>query len=103
MQVRFARVLAWLIFLVPVIRASGYFPTDQIITWATNLTNADRAASLAYRFRNDDALVLQTMKRPIFGWGGAARGFVYDEDGKSRTVVDGFWIIAFNERGFAGY
>ncbi len=103
MQVRFARVLAWLIFLVPVIRASGYFPTDQIITWATNLTNADRAASLAYRFRNDDALVLQTMKRPIFGWGGAARGFVSDEDGKSRTVVDGFWIIAFNERGFAGY
>lgn len=103
LQVRFARVLALLIFLVPVIRASGYFPTDQIITWATNLTNADRAASLAYRFRNDDALVLQTMKRPIFGWGGAARGFVYDADGKSRTVVDGFWIIAFNERGFAGY
>jgi hypothetical protein len=103
LQVRFARVLALLIFLVPVIRASGYFPTDQIITWATNLTNADRAASLAYRFRNDDALVLRTMNRPYFGWGGYARGFVYDDNGKSSTVVDGFWIISFNERGFIGY
>jgi hypothetical protein len=102
-QVRFSRVLAVLIFLVPVIRASGYFPTDQIITWATNLSNADRAASLAYRFRNDDTLVGRTMERPIFGWGGYGRGHVFDDEGKSLTVVDGFWIIAFNERGFAGY
>lgn len=102
-QARVARVLVVLLLLVPLIRASGYFPSDRIITWATNLTNAERADSLAYRFRNDEELVERTMERPWFGWGGAARGFVYNPDGTTNTVVDGFWIIIFNARGFIGY
>lgn len=102
-QARVARVLVWLVLLVPVVRASGYFPADRIITWATNLTNAERADSLAYRFRNDGELVERTMERPWFGWGGESRGFVYNADGTTNTVVDGFWIIIFNARGFIGY
>ncbi len=103
LQIYLAAFLGVLVILMPLIHLSGAFPSEEIIDYAKRLTNDERAASLAYRFKNDDDLVRQTLQRPYFGWGGFSRGWVYNDDGTSWTVVDGAWIIALNDRGILGY
>lgn len=103
LQLYLAGALGGLVILMPLVHLSGAFPSEEIIDYATRLTNEERAASLAYRFKNDDDLVRQTLQRPYFGWGGFSRGWIYNDDGTSWTVVDGAWIIALNDRGIIGY
>jgi hypothetical protein len=62
----------------------------------------DRAGSLEFRLINEDFFIAKTLQRPIFGWGGWGRNFVYGEDGRALTVIDQLTIIAFSANGYVG-
>jgi hypothetical protein len=64
--------------------------------------NVERAQSLDYRLSNEQSVVAQTLRQPIFGWGRWGRAYpILPETGKP-VVVDSFWIIAFGEAGWFG-
>jgi hypothetical protein len=57
----------------------------------------DRASSLNFRFRNEEALLERAMEKPLFGWGGYGRAR-YDD-----STTDGYWIITVGNRGLVGF
>ena len=99
-----ARVMVAIVALViayPALRASQKLPTADIIALFERVS-AERAASLAFRFENEDALIARAMERPIFGWGGFGRGRVWAEWGGDVSVTDGYWIIVLGSSGLIG-
>jgi hypothetical protein len=99
-QLRFAAVLAAIIVLYPASRITGVFPTDKLVDLAATKSQ-DRAGSLNYRFNTEDIFLERTLQRPVFGWGGWARGHVWDENGRLLSILDGAWL-AILQRGFWG-
>jgi hypothetical protein len=98
-----ARILALFSLCFPLIRYNGWFPTEDVLRWATDLDPL-RAESLAFRFRNEENLLAEASRKYWYGWGGWGRGRIYDEvTGKNLTVVDGFWIIVLSGRGLVGF
>lgn len=75
---------------------------QDLIAFVERNIDEDRAASLAYRLKNEDVLVEKALRRPLVGWGGWGRARVYDADGRDVSVTDGLWVITFGERGFLG-
>lgn len=90
-----------LVAAYPSMRIAGSFPTYKLVEWARS-ASAERAQSLQFRFDNEDVLLVRSMQRPMWGWGGYGRSRVYDEDGIDTTIADGLWIIWFGASGFAG-
>jgi hypothetical protein len=84
------------------LRASGLFPTGALVAQVAGLNEA-RADSLAFRFENEDALLERAEQRPLFGWGLYGRPRIYDEEGRSQTVTDGWWIIQYGTNGTVGF
>jgi len=99
-QIRVAAVLAVLIALYPVLRATGSFPTQKLVDLSA-MKSQDRAASLTYRFNQEDAFLEKAKERPIFGWGGWARGHIWNEQGQRLSVLDGAWL-GMLQRGAVG-
>jgi hypothetical protein len=66
------------------------------------LFGPDRAGSLEFRLVNEDLFIAKALQRPIFGWGGWGRNFIYDASGTSLTVIDQLTMIAFSSYGFVG-
>jgi hypothetical protein len=99
-QLRFAAVVAVLIVVYPVTRITGVFPTDKLVDLAATKSQ-DRAGSLKFRFNTEDIFLERTLQRPVFGWGGWARGHVWDENGRLLSILDGAWL-AMLQRGFWG-
>ena len=98
-QLKFARLLAVLALLYPVVQAADILPKEQVIDVFMHVA-PERAESLAFRIRNEGELVKKALERPWFGWGGYGRPLLWDtEMGKSISVTDGFWIIALGARG----
>jgi len=62
----------------------------------------ERAYSLEFRLINEDFFIAKTLQRPLFGWGGWGRNFVYDETGRVVTIIDQLTIIAFSSNGYVG-
>lgn len=91
-QMRIARVLALIVVLYPLLRATGVFPVQQISDYAARYSQ-DRAGSLQFRFDNEDKLLAKALERPVFGWGGWGRGRVFNEEGRDTSVTDGLWVI----------
>ena len=83
------------------LRASGIVTGESLVAAAEKSFGEERAASLAYRVANENALAARAMEQPWFGWGtwGAAR--VQDDDGKDR-VTDSLWIIQIGNAGIVG-
>ena len=99
---RMALVLVAFVAIYPALRMTEIFPVERLVAVAASF-DEQRAASLNYRFENEDALLERWRERPFFGWGGYSRNWVYDPDtGRSRTVPDGAWIIQVSSRGLAG-
>ncbi len=95
--------LGVVVLTYPVTRALGIFPTDTLVSLASDI-DATRAASLGYRFYNEDLLLDHALERPILGWGGWNRNRVFDErTGKDLSTTDGYWIIIFGKEGLAGF
>ncbi|MBF0119513.1 MAG: O-antigen ligase domain-containing protein [Desulfobacterales bacterium] len=95
-----------LLFSLPV----GYLATRSTELWsgqnlvdliAHNLSE-DRAASIEFRFTNENMLSKKALQQPIFGWGGWGRARVYDAEGNDISVTDGLWIIIFGNYGLLG-
>lgn len=98
-----AVLMAVLVVTYPLLRTLDVVPTDWLVETAQRFS-ADRAQSLEFRFDNEDALLGHAMERPLFGWGGWGRSFLYDSvTGKVTTVTDGLWVIAMGASGFMGY
>jgi len=82
--------------------ATGTFPNKPIVESLSQVFNADRVASLAFRFDNEEILGEKARQRMLFGWGGFGRNRIVDEEGKDVAVTDSLWIIAFGINGVFG-
>ena len=101
-QLFVAVALASLIVLYPLLRLTGVFPVTQILETAGAI-QTDRADSLGFRFANEDALLARARQRILFGWGEYNRNLVHDADGRTRSVLDGYWIIRLGANGIVGF
>ncbi len=101
-QMRIAFLLASFVFLYPMLRAWDLLPTDAILETSRSLVGADRTESLEFRFRNENILLERARQRFLFGWGMAARNFVFDRWGKP-AVADGYWVIQLGIIGVVGF
>jgi hypothetical protein len=101
-QVRIAAGLALVAVLFPLLRGADLVPVEAMLAQAERVS-VERAASLAFRFGNEDLLLEHANAKPWFGWGGWGRNRIYDDMGKDVAVTDGRWIIVIGSFGWAGY
>ena len=90
------------ILLYPMLRGAGLIPVEAITEFSRSI-DAERAGSLVYRLVNEDILLSRAEEKPLFGWGGWARGRVFNERGQDISVTDGLWVIVIGENGWLGY
>jgi hypothetical protein len=103
LQLRIAVGLVALALLYPTLRATDLFPTRALVELAQSV-DEERAASLKFRFDNEDILLSRAWERFLMGWGRFGRSRVYDEDsGRDLSVTDGRWIITMGQFGFVGF
>jgi hypothetical protein len=103
LQLRVAALLAALVMFYPMLRAYDWFPTDTLLDMARSISD-DRAGSLAFRFNNEDMTLHRALERPIFGWGGFDRIFIFDEEsGDELSTLDGAWLITYSSSGLLGF
>lgn len=100
MKVAIGAVL--LLLLVPMLRQTDSLPLDRIVEMADSISS-ERAASLSYRLRHEDAILDRASEKPFAGWGVWARWRIYSSTGEDLSTVDGLWINIFAERGWLGY
>jgi hypothetical protein len=93
--------VAAVVITFPVTRFTDVFPTDEIVALAARVSE-ERAASLQFRFDNEDLLLHRAMERPAFGWGTWGRNRVYSAWGDDVAVTDGQWIIVLGVFGVVG-
>ncbi|SFL72124.1 hypothetical protein [Shimia aestuarii] len=102
-QLRIAAALALIACLYPAFKAAGLVPTDFILAQA-EAVSPERAASLAFRFQNEDILAARAFERPFFGWGIWGRNHLHDPvTGQITSVSDGYWVIVLGVWGAVGY
>lgn len=102
LQMIVAVAFAFIAIAYPIMRSQDLFPTKALLDMA-ELIGTERAASLKYRFDNEDMLLNRALERPLLGWGRYGRSRVYDSEGRDMSVTDGRWIITFGEGGFVGF
>ncbi|MEL7226097.1 MAG: hypothetical protein AAGL17_14935 [Cyanobacteria bacterium J06576_12] len=101
-QIRAIWTVTFIFLVFPALRQAELIPTERFLSLVENVSE-ERAASLAFRFQNEDDLLARAANRPFFGWGGWGRWRVIDERGVDTTVADGLWIIILGSRGWIGY
>ena len=102
-QLLFAAIIAGSILVYPMLRGTGLVPVQTLLSWSSAISE-ERAASLAYRFRNEDILLAHANEKPLAGWGGYGRNRVRDaETGRDISTTDGMWIITIGTWGWVGY
>jgi hypothetical protein len=98
-----AVLLGALVMLYPILRAYDLFPTKMLVSWARAISE-DRAGSIAFRFFNEDIALKRAFERPIFGWGGFDRIFVFNKQtGEELSTLDGAWLITYCASGLLGF
>lgn len=103
LQLRVAALIAGLVMFYPMLRAYDWFPTNKLLEIANSISS-DRAGSLAFRFNNEDITLRRALERPIFGWGGFDRIFIFDEEsGDELSTLDGAWLISYSSSGLLGF
>lgn len=102
-QVLIAAALAGAVLLYPILRGAQIVPVDDILSFAESIS-AERAASLEFRLRNEDALSERAAEKPWGGWGSWGRNLIFDpETGQEASIVDGAWILLIGTYGWLGY
>src|SRR5262249_29886497 len=102
-QARVLAIVALIVITYPVSRALDWFPTKTLVE-LSDLFSEDRAASLEFRFQNEDLLVARARERIWFGWGSWGRNNDVPADTPiGRPVTDGYWIIALGQEGVVGF
>jgi hypothetical protein len=102
LQLGAAVVLVTLALAFPLLRTADLFPTAALVNVSSEFSQ-ERADSLDFRFRNEQALLERANEKFWFGWGRYGRSRVYDECGSDRSVTDGYWIIMLGNFGFIGF
>ncbi len=103
MQIRIAVILALLALSYPAAKGVDIVPEGYVLGIAGSY-EAERAASLAYRFHNESILLERASEKPLFGWGLWGRNHVLSTDnGEIMTVTDGRWIILIGVFGWLGF
>jgi hypothetical protein len=103
LQVLIAVAFAGMVLTYPMLRGAGLVPTDTIHALALSVSE-DRAASLKFRFDNEDTLLARANEKPLAGWGTWGRNRIYDPDtGRDLSVTDGIWVITIGSYGWFGY
>jgi len=90
-QARVAALIALLIVSYIALRMSGLFPAEDFVALIARI-NPGRSLSLGFRMWNEEMFIEKLSQRPLFGWGGWARGHIYDDFGRNISVLDGAWI-----------
>jgi hypothetical protein len=83
------------------LRATSEWSGSRLVEIAS-LISKERANSLEFRMKTENALAYKAMEQPWLGWGGWSRSHVYNEYGRDMTLVDGLWIILLGEYGIVG-
>ncbi len=102
MQLFLAAVVSGIVLTYPLVRGSGFVPTQGIYQLASKI-DTRRADSLLYRFDNEDELLAHANRKPIAGWGTWGRNRVFNERGGDIAATDGYWIIIVGVYGWLGY
>lgn len=98
-----AVTISLLVGLFPFLRSMDLVPTTATTNFLAQY-NPARAASLQFRFDNEDLLLAKANERPLFGWGGWGRSRAFDPlTGQDVSVTDGAWILIFGPYGWLGY
>ena len=102
-QLHAACAMAFLALAYPILKGADLVPVDTMLTLANDI-DPDRAASLRFRFDNEDILLDRAYERPVFGWGSWGRNHLLDPvTGAIVTVTDGRWIIVIGVFGWLGF
>ena len=103
LQLGVAALLALVVVLYPLLRGLHLIPLEAILDYARSFSS-ERAASLAFRISNEEALLTRAAERPWFGWGGYGRALIRDPvSGSIWTIPDGAWIVVLGIYGWLGY
>ncbi len=96
-------LIATTVLIYPALRGAGLVPVEALLARAAAF-NPERAASLGYRFANEDLVLAHVEQKMLFGWGGWGRFMPHNPlTGTSEVVVDGTWIITIGQSGWLGY
>ncbi len=102
LQTVMATTVSVIFVAYPVLKQSGYSPDRQMLEFAETIS-AERAASFKWRTDNETMFLDRALEKPFFGWGGWARGRVFDERGNDLSTGDGVWILVLVQQGWLGY
>ncbi|MDU8926216.1 hypothetical protein RXV86_02355 [Alisedimentitalea sp. MJ-SS2] len=103
LQFRLAATLALLALAYPAMRGADLVPTTWLVEQASAI-DTDRAASLEFRFDNEQVLLDRAREKPVFGWGSWGRNHILDPvSGEILTVTDGRWVITIGVYGWVGF
>lgn len=103
MQIRVAVVLGSIALAYPILKGADLVPQQWLLSQAAAI-DPDRAASLDFRFSNENTLLDRAYEKPIFGWGSWGRNHILDPVfGTILTVTDGRWIIVIGVYGWVGF
>jgi hypothetical protein len=98
---RLAIVLGVIVVAYPTLRASNVVPTQDILEKVASVS-PERAASLGFRFWQEESLLARARERPTYGWGGWGRSQIWKPWGRV-SIPDGFWIIILGTAGYVGF
>ncbi len=102
-QIKAAIVIAALAISYPIIKGADLIPQQRLLDAAASI-DPDRAASLEFRFDNENTLLDRAYLKPVFGWGSWGRNHILDPvSGNILTVTDGRWIIVIGVYGWVGF
>ena len=102
LQLVAATTVAVGLLVYPMLRGADLVPVDRIVAVAERI-DAQRAASMRYRFDNEDILLEKAQEKPLTGWGTWGRNRVYDDTGRDISTTDGAWVIIVGSHGWLGY
>ncbi len=102
MQLLLAALVAAFVLAYPSLRMADQIPTVSLVDFAQNISSA-RAASLEFRFDNEDLILEHIRERALLGWGGFGRNRLYDEFGRGIDTIDGTWISVLSQGGWIGF
>jgi len=102
-QINISFILIILALAYPILKGVDLMPSDLLVAQAEKI-GKNRAASLNFRFYNEDLLLERANEKPLFGWGSWGRNHLHDKvSGTISTVSDGRWIIVFGVFGWVGF
>lgn len=86
------------------LRLAGDLAMDPAISLVRGVMGKDRADSIEFRMRNENALVKRALQRPAFGWGGGNYLEQRSEETGEllRVVPDQYWAIILGQNGLWG-